>query len=49
MAKMKWKSKEVIEAEIQRLAEEKRKKEQTPTPDERIEMLEQAILFLSME
>lgn len=46
---MKWKSKEEIEEEKKRIAEEKRKQEQTPTPDERIEMLEQAILFLSME
>jgi len=46
---MKWKSKEEIEAEKQNLEEGKRKQEQTPTPEERIEMLEQAILFLSME
>ncbi|WP_368644858.1 hypothetical protein AB4027_07270 [Alkalibacterium putridalgicola] len=46
MAQMKWKIKEEMEAEKTR---RKKKTRETPTLDERIEMLEQAILILSME
>lgn len=49
MAKMVWKSEEEILAEKQQKEEEERRKEMTPTPEERIEQLEQAIMFLSME
>lgn len=40
---------EQLKKERNKREEENRKQEQTPTPEERIEMLEQAILFLSME
>jgi len=49
MAQMKWKSKEEIEADKLAQEEEQRKQEQTPTKEERIKMLEQAIMFLAME
>lgn len=49
MAKMRWKSKEELEEELRQQEIERKRQEQTPSPEERIEMLEQAILFLSME
>lgn len=44
-----WKTKEEIEQENNQKEEEKRREELMPTLTERIETLEQAILFLTME
>lgn len=49
LAKMVWKSEEEILREMEEQEKEKKEQEMTPTPEERIEMLEQAIMFLSTE
>lgn len=49
MGNVKLKKRAEIEEEKRRQEEEKRIKELSPSPEDRIDMLEQALLFLTLE